>query len=255
MVRAVELDNDHAETIVELFNQLSGQGYAAEDLRLVHRGYALAAPLYTCQYRSSGRSLIDHAVSTASTVAALAAPTPLVAATLLHAVYLHGDFGTRLRRVSADQRARVRRTVGDAAEEILDRYTAFEWTAGTISAVGERLPAFDEIQRQVVLMRLADQLDIYGTRDGLYCNNLAQRRNLAQTHGPVVVAMAEALGFPTLSAALARAYGEFGDLTPPAALASPPWRDGVIVPRSYRIRASIAVYQRARATVWRVVGR
>jgi (p)ppGpp synthase/HD superfamily hydrolase len=80
------LDNAHAETIVELFNQLRAQGYSGDDLRLIHRAYGLAAPLYTCHYRSSGRSLTHHAVGTTSIVAALAVPTPLVAAMLLHAV-------------------------------------------------------------------------------------------------------------------------------------------------------------------------
>src|SRR5260221_3591059 len=186
MLTTIGLDGAHAETIVELFNQLRALGYAADDLRLIHRAYALAAPLYTCHYRSSGRWLTHHAVGTTSILAALAVPTPLVAAMLLHAVYMHGDFGTRLRRISDAKRALVRRAAGDAAEEIVYRYTAFAWTTTAIPAVAARLAGFDLLERQTVLMRLADQLDIYGARDCLYCHNLAQRREVARTHGPSV---------------------------------------------------------------------
>lgn len=255
MVATVGLTNGLAATIVQLLNQLERQGYAADDRRLLRRAYEFVAPLYSCQYRSSGRTMIDHTVGTTGIVAALAVRPPLLIASLLHDIYLHGDFGTRLKRVGQRKRARVRQAVGDAVEELVYRYAALEWSARTIPAIGHRLPALDPLDRQVVLLRLADQLDIYGTTDALYSCNLAQRRELARDCGPVVVAMADDLGLPALSAALAGAYSQFSQRTLPAGLASPAWKDGVNVPRSYAIRPSIALYQRARAKVWVAVGR
>ena len=255
MVTTLGLDDVRAETIVELFNQLAAQGYTADDLRIVHDAYELAAPLYTCHYRSSGRSLTHHAVGTASIIAALASPTELVAAMLLHAVYAHGDYGTHLRRITAERRAQMRQAAGAAAEDIVYRYTSFRWNETTVPVIAEGLATFDAAQRQSVLMRLADQLDIYGTRDALYCNNPSQRHDVARRHGPRIVAMAETLRYPALAAALARAYREFSDLTAPPALTSPVPRDGIMTSPSYRIRPSIAVYQRVRRAVWRKVGR
>jgi len=254
MRAAMSMDETTAANIVQLLNQLEGQGYAPPDLRQVRAAYDLAIALYTCQYRSSGRGLIDHAVHTASILAALGSEPALIAAMVAHAVYLHGDFGTRLRRITASKRVRVRANLGSAAEELTYRYAGLDWRRSTIAALRDEIPTLT-VERQLLLMRLADQLDIYATRDVLYCDNLAQRVAWARDVGPLIVALADEVDRPHLADALRRAYSDCIASATGADPLAPAWRDGVRTPSSYRIRPSIALYQRLRGQVWAWLGR
>src|SRR5208282_2979363 len=78
----------YAQTNIQLINQLRGESYATSDLRVVVDSYELAALLLTGRFRASGKTFIAHLVGTASILGSLHAPAPLVAAGLLHAVYL-----------------------------------------------------------------------------------------------------------------------------------------------------------------------
>lgn len=244
-----------AQTILQLFSQLEAQGYRDEDLHLIHRAYALAVRLSTCQYRSSGRTLIDHAVGVASILAALRREPRLVAAGLTHVAYLHGDFGTWRKRVLPLKRALVRKEVGPAAEELVYRYTLLDWSPGSIASLRERLRDRDAMHRTVVLMRLADQLDIHGEHDVLYCNDDERRRAYARSVGPAVVELANELEVPALAAALQRAFAEVADATPPASLTEPRWKDAAVIPRSYRVRLPMTLYRSARTGIYRIIGR
>ena len=55
-----------AQTILQLFDQLSRRGFDLDALQRTHRAYSLTVALTTCQYRSSGRTQIDHAVGVTS---------------------------------------------------------------------------------------------------------------------------------------------------------------------------------------------
>ena len=244
-----------AQTIVQLFNQLRSQGYALEDLRLIHRAYELAVSLCICQYRSSGRTLLDHSVGAASILAAQDLHPSLVAAAVVHAAYIHGDFGTWRRRIGEDKRARLRAAVGSAAEEIVYGYSLIDRSVQNLPVIRDRVPHLTARERDLVLMRLADLLDIYGEQDALYCANVDKRREVATRWGPGIVAVADALGFPQLAAGLRRGFAEVRDGRPPSALATPAWKDRIIVPRSYRIRPLIAIYQRTRSKIYAVIGR
>lgn len=244
-----------AQTNLQLFEQLRRRGHGAEDVDLVRRAYELALTLNACQYRSSGRSLVEHLLGTTSVVASLGANAALVAATMAHAVYVHGDVGTLRKRPGAAQRRRVRDAIGDAAEAIIDRYSVLYWNVKTVGSLRERLPSMDALDRDALTIRLGDQLDIYGTREALYYDNVEKRREFARELGPSIVAMADQLGYPQLGAALRHAYAHVLDTTIPAGLEQPPWRDGIIVPASYRVRPSIALYRGLRSRLWRWTGR
>ena len=112
------------------------------------------------------------------------------------------------------------------------------------------------IERDLILMRLADLLDIYGEPDALYCHNAEKRRAVAGSAGPEIAAFASDLGFPALGAALERGFAMVrhgGGV--PVALRTPAWRDGVVLPPSYRVPLPIAAYRRARYRIYSLVGR
>ncbi len=85
--------HSYAQTNIQLFNQLRQDGYSDADLILVRNAYELAMVLFTGRFQPSGKSFIAHVVGTASILAWLRLPAPVVAAGLLHNVYENGDFG------------------------------------------------------------------------------------------------------------------------------------------------------------------
>src|SRR5262249_480591 len=151
-----------------------------EGLCLVSRAYQLISELIACQYRGSGRSLLEHMLGTASVVASVGADSTMVAATVAHAAYVHGDFGGMGRRVGERQRTRVLNGVGGAVEEIIRRYSTVYLNAKTIPTLRELLSRRDPLDHKAVVIRLGDQLDLYGTREALYCDNVQQRRTFAR---------------------------------------------------------------------------
>ena len=83
----------YAQTNVQLFNQLQSEGYSKKDRERVREAYEFAMRLFTSLFLPSGKTFIDHLVGTASILASLHMPVEIVAAGLIHAAYLHGDFG------------------------------------------------------------------------------------------------------------------------------------------------------------------
>jgi (p)ppGpp synthase/HD superfamily hydrolase len=244
-----------AQTILQLFSQLQVQGYSDEELGLIHRAYELLVRICASQYRSSGRTVIDHAIGMTSLLASCCTDPQLVAAGVTHPVYLHGDFGTFRKRILPGKRRMLREAVGSAVEELVFRYSLFDWSPQAMPSIRDRVRSGEAATRAVVLMRLADQLDIYGEHDALYCHNASKRRVYARDSGPSVVALAQDLELSALAAALRRAFIEVGNGTPPGVLTEPAWRDGPIIPRSYRVRVPIALYQSARYRLYRMLGR
>src|SRR5262249_47294175 len=85
-------EEEFAQTIIQLHNQLVRDGYTVDDLRQVRRAYDLAATLFGGMLRASGKTFLAHCVGTASTLARFGAPGVVVVAGLLHAAYTHGRF-------------------------------------------------------------------------------------------------------------------------------------------------------------------
>ena len=77
--------------------------------------------IFTGLYLPSGKPFLDHLVGTASILAWLHAPIAVVAAGLVHATYLHGDFGCRT-GISDEKRKQVIDVVGTESENYITRY-------------------------------------------------------------------------------------------------------------------------------------
>ena len=129
----------YAQTNLQLYAQLRRTGADESDLALVRSGYDLAMHLCPASFRGSGKPLLAHLVGTASILASIGQPARVVTAGLLHAVYVFGDFGDASRGSGDARRARVREAVGAAVEDLIFRYTHFDWNSQTIPAIRERL--------------------------------------------------------------------------------------------------------------------
>jgi len=198
----------YAQTNLQLYRQLAADGCAAPDLGTVAAAYELGLRLFPGTYRGSGKPFLAHLVGTASVLASLRARTPLVVTGLLHAVYTHGEFGNGWRGISDRKRAEVRRAVGEEVEELIAAYTRLRWPHGTASVVRNRLDTLTAVERDVLLVRLANELEDLLDLGILYHANGERRRARMHSDLPAAAALAEQLGFPALAKNLTEASAE-----------------------------------------------
>ena len=233
----------HAQTIIQLLTQLRCDGYSKDELYRISRGYEQVMRLFTGLYRPSGKTFIAHSVGTASILSFVHVPEKVVTAGLVHAAYTHGDFGSWAKGISDAKREQVRRSVGDEVEEYIARYTALQWNARTIPVLYEQLHSLEPIDRTVLLIRIANELDDLLDLGVLYCFSAESKHQRYIKFGSMMIEMAEELGFPGLGAELARAFRETASAEIPRELRSRQPGVSLIAPRSYARRLSIAICQ------------
>ena len=243
----------YAQTNIQLYNQLRDQGYSKQEINAVHQGNELANQLFGCLFKPSGKTFIAHHVCTASILGSIQAPANVVVAGLLHGAYFRGDFGDVKGGTSIRNRERVRCVIGQEAEEYIARYTTFPWNTKTRLALKNNLASLDQIDRTVVLMRLANDLEDHLAYGILYCSNAIKRRNLMQQEGEVKIGLAERLGFPLLGAELRRMYQETTKTKILEVFHSRSGHENVypIIPRSFRRRFRKRMYQTVSSAVHR----
>ena len=197
--------------------------------------------LFTGLYRPSGKPFIDHVVGTASILGSLHAPAKLVAGGLAHAAYNHGDFGGWKKGMSTAKREQVGDAVGKEVEEYIARYTRLRWNRRTIPAIYDEFQTFGPIDRDVLLMRLANELEDLQELDVLYCFHAEGRRRHTMRFGPLMIDMAQKLGRAPLSAELERVLRETATGEIPVQLRCRHKGVALIAPKSYRRQAPVAV--------------
>jgi len=242
----------YAQTIVQLLKQLYDQGYSKADLERVAIAYKFPAQLLAGLYRPSGKTFIAHVVGTASILCELHVRCELIAAGLLHAAYEHGDFGTYLKGISPAKRDVLRKNVGEEVENYVERYTAFRWTKETMPVIHGAFHAFNQIDRDVLLIRLANELDDLLDFGILYCFDAADKRRYYARARHMMVEMAEKLGFSSLAQEMEQVLGAAFSMEPFDGFRSRHLGVISIVPNSYCQRASIAFRQMARRKVARI---
>jgi hypothetical protein len=187
-----------AQTNLQLYGQMIELGYGDEALELANRAYLFAERATAGILRGSGKPFACHLAGTASAVAAEGLAAPVIAASLLHALYQD-----RIRfpgAATAEQRrAGIRDRFGAEVESLVHAYHAFE-TARLDDIDDDSLVA----QRTVVVMRLADELDdlvddaiaMHGKPgDGESVGgSAASRRAQKAGHGPTLLRVARLVG-------------------------------------------------------------
>lgn len=240
----------YAQTIIQLFNQLRSEGYSKTDREYVRDVYEFAMRLFSSLFLPSGKTFMDHLVGTASILASLHVPVNVVAAGLIHAAYLHGDFGVARRGISETKRKQVRDVVGEEVEEYVARYDRLLWQPERISFVRNAVEGMDRIDRHVLLMRLANELEHHLDLGPLYYDRAEQeqkwRQRYVEIYGPMMMAMAEKLGFPSLSAEMTTLFGNIMSAQVPieSRVRSNQHVAYLVVPKSYRERFWVASYRR-----------
>ena len=196
------------QTNLQLYAQLVDLGYSEADLATVARSYELSMTLFPGTYRGSGKPFLAHLAGTAGIVATLRGRAALVATGLLHAAYTHGEFGNGWRGVSDAKRARVRAAVGPEIEDLVARYTALRWAPASIPAIRARLDAMTALERDVLLVRLANELEDHLDLGILYLGDAPRRLRFMREDLPAAVEMARRLGHPGLAESLTAAFDQ-----------------------------------------------
>jgi (p)ppGpp synthase/HD superfamily hydrolase len=206
----------YAQTHLQLLNQLRDHGFSSADLVTVDSAHTYARELFAGCYRASGKPFVCHLVGTASVLASLDVPVAVVTAGLLHAVYMRGDFGAGWLGRSDLKRAQVRQRIGTEIEDLIHRYTLHPWEIDTPAAIETRLAQGDQIDRAVVLIRLANEVDDHFDAGILYCRDATVRLERVRQVRHAVVDTARRLGQPKLSSALEIAFDRCLSIRVPA---------------------------------------
>jgi hypothetical protein len=231
---------DPAQTNLRLYEQLRRAGRDADELAAVRRAYELAMRIFAGQYRATGKPFVAHLVGTAGILGSLGAAAPVVRAGLLHAAYTHGDFGGLRRALTGRKRAAVGAAAGADAEALILRYTELPWTADALPRLHAGLAALPPVDRDVVTMRLANELEDLVDLGGAYCGK-ADRGDAAAA---LERELAEGLGLPVLAAALAQARRAAAAAALPAALRGARRSSFILGPASHRERLELRVGRR-----------
>ena len=209
---------DRPQTNLQLWNELRASGYSDADVARIKAAHDFAAPLYAGWFRASGKPFIAHLIGTAGVLAAVRARTPVVVAGLCHAIYAQGELPAATARSVRQMRAAARRSLGDEAEELIVRYDALEWAAHTLPALRDRLGGLSAVDRDVVLVRLANELDDHLDLAALYCKNADARRRQIGAGLGLAVEIARDLGHSDLADRLEQAFSATLGADVPASL-------------------------------------
>lgn len=206
----------YAQTNLQLYNQLIKADYSEPDLACVAKGYELAMKLFSGRYRANGKPFLAHLIGTASILAGQSSPAHIVVAGLLHAAYMQGDFGDRHDGITEARQAYVAQAVGDQVEAVVAHYTSFVWNTENIFAIRDKLSTLDQATRQVLLIRLANELEDHLDFGMLYCKKDQHARK--KTSPNLLVEVAKGLGHPALADWLADVFRETATTNIPSVL-------------------------------------
>lgn len=192
-----------AQTNIQLFNQMYDGGYDETQIAVVKRSYDLAMILFTGRFRGSGKTFIAHLIGTASILASLHSAPKIIAAGLLHAAYDSGDFGEGGEGISPAKRAYVKAAVGPEVEEYVAKYASLRWNSDVARCTCDNLESLNQLEKEVLLIRLANELEDYLDLGILFCG--VRKRTQAgglNSIGRVLCDTALKLGFPKLAEAM-----------------------------------------------------
>jgi hypothetical protein len=169
---------------------------------------------------------------------------------------MYGDFGSFRRAISDAKRQKVRQAVGEEVEEYVAKYSTLSWNRQTIPAIHNGLEVLSPIDREVLLMRLANTLELYLDLGALCCCNAEGYQQGIERHGALIIDMADKVGFPVLETELARVFKETatGEIPRELRNRSNQTRAYLIAPKSYRKRLPLAVWHRLRQLSWVQMG-
>ena len=208
----------YAQTNLQLISQMLSKGYTNDEVESVTRAYALVMELHVAIFRSSGKPFSAHLIGTASILVARQYPVVTIRAAMLHAAYLLGRFGDAGKGATQLRRQKLRDVIGVESEALVHDYWQLPWGETGTAKVLETIVGLSERERQIVAMRLADELDDF-LDGGMQISPLQLKRKGERI--PTTIAIAEGLGLTGLARELQAASDQAYSTPLPPALCSP----------------------------------
>lgn len=196
----------YAQTNLQLYEELRARGISDLDLRKVAEAYDFALRLFGGRYRGAGKPFLAHLIGTASVLLQHGASLPVVIAGLLHASYRHAEWGNWRYGETAARQRRLVEVVGQEVEELIRRYNGFDFMGFQNQATEEAVAGLSPLDRQVLLMGLANDLEECLDRGLLYAEPDHREEDLNRL--PAWAKVAEVMGHQELAEELRGAYEE-----------------------------------------------
>ena len=228
-----------AQTHLQLLQQMRSKGYSAAELVMVAGAYRTATKLFANRFRPCGRPFVSHLVGTSAILVWLEAPISMVVAALSHAAYQEGDFANSLEGMTPRKRKELRAAIGTEAEELVAAYTVSTRSLTGIMASYARFHRMSPVERDILLIQLANELDDYRELASNYAANADERIAVIRQCGAQQAEMAEWLGHPELAQALRETYAESIASIVPKPLQSEFAYAYEVVPESCQVRYNI----------------
>ena len=234
----------YAQTNLQLYNQLGGAGYSVADLSLVRDAYELATVLFAGRFQPSGKSFIAHVVGTASVLASLRLPARVVAAGLLHNVFVNGDFGGGRRGISTARHGKIMSVLGPEVAEYAARFPDLHWKSHTVQLARVNPDQLALVDRNVLFIKLADHLEHLLDLDLLYYSEPIRRYYM--NDASLVSELAEKFGLSAFAVELRETLAAVQVVELPLELPVQRIKDSsfVIVPASCCRRFTVVLAQR-----------
>jgi (p)ppGpp synthase/HD superfamily hydrolase len=237
---------EHAQTNLQLYNQLVARGWSDAELACARRAYELATDLFAGQLRPSGKTFVAHVVGTASALAAAGARAELVVAGLIHAAYTHGDFGDGRWDAAEFKRTIVRAAVGATAEALVDEYARLPYTTAAVDDWLERAAVLRPTEHDLVVIRLANEVDVHTDLGARYFDR-GEPSVASDARFAALGALAERMDELALAEPIRSTSARERGADVPEVLWSVATRSYTTAPRSYRLRFEVALRRTALA--------
>jgi (p)ppGpp synthase/HD superfamily hydrolase len=207
--------NLYAQTNLQLYQQLDREGYSQSDIQAIRKSYDIAIQKFSGYYRPSGKTFLAHLIGVASILAWLHQPINTVIAGLMHGIYQYGDFGNSTPTITPSKRNHIERLFDTHLESVLYHYAHFQPTFPSLQDYLDRFDHLSSIDREVLLIRLADVLEDSLHEGILYCPNWQGRKQHIQEIASITVELAHQLTQPTLADALEQTFNHVITIQPP----------------------------------------
>ena len=198
--------HSYAQINIQLYNQMRAREYSQSEISAVHRVYMDSLPLLSGRFRPSGKPLQDHLIGTASILAARRAPLKFLLVAILHAAHDEGDFGALANLSASSKRGQLKKLLDDESEILLAAYAHFEWNTQAILRAAENFEALSATERDVIFLRLANDLEDNLDKAVLFCPNRDERLEYLKNCGSAMVKMATLLHQDSLAEELASSH-------------------------------------------------
>ena len=195
---------DVSQTIVQLYRQLLGQEFTAAEIQRVAAMYHYMMELCGNRFRASGKPFMDHLVGVASIAAHYRHDIVLVVAALAHSVYDEADFGSFWPKITRRNKRELRRELGHDVDTLTRLYSEFEWKPQTVATIPQRLASMTGTERDVVFLRVANELEEAINLDLLFYENVRRQKKLALLNACSDIA--DGLGYPAMAREVREAY-------------------------------------------------